>query len=190
MAAEPDRIRADIAATRAELTRDVDALADRTSPARVARRRWGSVKERAINVRERVMGVPSRATERVRETAEGLGERAGDAAHEVADTVRRVPETIGQRTQGNPIAVGIIAFGAGLLVASLLPETEVERRAGERVREHAGDLAEQVKAPLAEAAAELRDDLTDSGRQAMDQVKETTAQAVQETKQAASQAGR
>ena len=40
MAEGPDRIREDIETTRAELARNVDALADRTVPTRVARRRW------------------------------------------------------------------------------------------------------------------------------------------------------
>ena len=40
MAEEPDRLRQDIELTRASLSRDVDQLADKTSPRRVAQRRW------------------------------------------------------------------------------------------------------------------------------------------------------
>jgi hypothetical protein len=32
-----------------------------------------------------------------------------------------------RQTQGNPIAAGLIAFGAGMLVASLLPATDLEK---------------------------------------------------------------
>ena len=48
MAQEPDRLRQDIEYTRASLTRDVDALAEKTSPKRVAQRRWSSVKEKVM----------------------------------------------------------------------------------------------------------------------------------------------
>jgi hypothetical protein len=133
------------------------------------------------------MGVPSKVKDRTGDVTD----RVGETAHEVADSVRRAPEAIGRRTQGNPLAVGLIAFGAGLLAASLLPETDAERRAGERIREQAGDLVEPLKQPLAEAAGELRDDVADHGRQAMAQVKETVSDGVQETKVAAAKtAGR
>ena len=55
MAEEPDRIRNEIEATRSDLARNVDLLADRTVPTRVARRRWGAVKERVRGMSDRVM---------------------------------------------------------------------------------------------------------------------------------------
>ena len=42
MAEEPDRLRQDIENTRASLTRDVDLLAEKTSPTKVAQRRWAT----------------------------------------------------------------------------------------------------------------------------------------------------
>ena len=48
MAEEPDRLRQDIENTRASLTRDVDLLAEKTSPKKVAQRRWTSVKEKVM----------------------------------------------------------------------------------------------------------------------------------------------
>ncbi len=203
MAQEPDRIREEIEATRAELTRDVDRLADKTSPKRVAQRRWSSVKEK-------VMGTPSHAAHSTRDAtrsaadtakdkasqvgdkasqlgdtakdkASQLSDRAGEAAHSAADTVRATPQKVAQQAQGNPIAAGIIAFGVGLLAASLIPATEVEKRAGQQLKDNAGDLADKVREPLKETAMEMKDDLTGTVREAAGQVKETAADAARTT---------
>jgi len=192
---DPDQIRDEIEATRAALTRDVDRLADRTSPKRVAQRNWESVKEKVGSVTERVMGPSSRVTNRAGDLGQQAGDvareaggKARDAAHEVADSVRAAPQRLAGKTRGNPVAVGLIAFGAGLLAASLLPETDLERRAGEQIKERAGDLVEPLKEPLAESVQQLKDDLTGSGRDAVEQVKAAATDAVQETKTTAKNA--
>ena len=48
MVEEPDRVRRDIEATRASLTRDVDLLAEKASPRQAARRRWTAVREKVM----------------------------------------------------------------------------------------------------------------------------------------------
>jgi gas vesicle protein len=166
MVEEPDRIRDDISTTRASLSRDVDQLADRTIPARVARRRWDGVKDKVRGASERVMGQPKQASE---------------AASDVADSVRQAPRAVARQTRGNPIAVGVIAFGVGLLTASLIPATEAEKRAGQQLRENAEDLVDQVREPLAESVQQVRADLSGSVREAAGQVKETAKEAAQTT---------
>ena len=52
MVEEPDRLRQDIENTRASLTRDVDLLAEKTSPRQVAKRRWTAVKEKVMGTSE------------------------------------------------------------------------------------------------------------------------------------------
>jgi len=127
MVEEPDRVRQNIEATRASLTRDVDLLAEKTSPRQVARRRWTAA-------REKVMGSTESTTNKVEEKA-----------HDAADAVRSAPQAVATQTQGNPLAAGIIAFGVGMLAATLMPVTEAERRAGQELREHSGDLTEKAK---------------------------------------------
>ena len=56
MAEEPDQIRDDIEVTRDRLARDVDRLADKTSPSRVVQRRWGGAKAQMRGLSDRVMG--------------------------------------------------------------------------------------------------------------------------------------
>jgi uncharacterized protein YjbJ (UPF0337 family) len=166
MVEEPDRVRQNIEATRASLTRDVDLLAEKTSPRQVARRRWTAA-------REKVMGSTESTTNKVEEKA-----------HDAADAVRSAPQAVATQTQGNPLAAGIIAFGVGMLAATLMPVTEAERRAGQELREHSGDLTEKVK----DVAGDLKDDLSGSARQAVGEVRSTAQDAVHATKAEASDA--
>jgi vacuolar-type H+-ATPase subunit H len=185
MAEEPDQLRRDIEYTRASLTRDVDALADKTSPKRVAQRRWTSVKEK-------VMGTPrhagdsfsdkaSSAAGTVQDKASSAASTVQEKASSAAGTVQEKPHTVAEQTRGNPLAAGIIAFGAGLLAASLIPVTDAERRAGQQIKDNSGELTDKVK----DAAGELKDDLSGTVQEAAQQVKSTAQDAAQQTKQQA-----
>jgi ElaB/YqjD/DUF883 family membrane-anchored ribosome-binding protein len=192
VAEEPDRIRNEIEYTRAELANNVDRLADKTSPGRVARRRWSAMKERvmgsprhAANATSGTADAARSTVSTVQDTASRAGERASAAAQEVTDTVREAPEMVARQTQGNPIAAGVIAFGVGLLVASLIPTTDVERRAGEQLRDNAGDLTDRVREPLRESATQLKEDVSGTVREATDRVKETARDAATTTKEEA-----
>jgi gas vesicle protein len=181
MAAQPEMIRTQIESTREELAYDIDRLADRTSPRRIARRRWDSVRDRVTDLKDRVMGVSDDAAHRMRHASHDTADRVRDAAEDAAAGVRHAPEAVARGTQGNPIAAGLIAFGAGLLVASLLPETEAERRLAHEVAERAEDLAE----PLRETGRQVASDLGESVTQAAHEVRDTAAEAVSTTAQRA-----
>ena len=87
MAEEPDRLKQDIENTRASLTRDVDLLAEKTSPKKVAQRRWTSVKEK-------VMGSTDAARHAASDTAGTVQDKASsastvqDKASQLGDTAR------------------------------------------------------------------------------------------------------
>jgi gas vesicle protein len=195
MAQEPDRIRDDIELTRAELAQDVDALADRTLPNRVARRRWDDMKARARSLSGKVMGHPDgghgmregvgSAVATMERTASGVAEKTSEMAGDVASAVREAPHAVAERTQGSPIAVGLIAFGVGLLTASLIPPSELERRAGAQIKENADGMIGPMKQPLAESAQQIKDDMTDAATSAVDDVKQTVKQATDATKEQA-----
>jgi len=182
MAEEPDRLRQDIETTRASLTRDVDLLAEKTSPAKVAQRRWTAVKEKVMgsseHARHAAGDTTSAAVSTVQDKASQVGGVASEKAHDAADAVRNAPQAVAAQTQGNPLAAGIIAFGVGLLAATLLPVTDVERRAGQQLKNNSGELTDKVK----DVAAEVKDDLSGPVQQAVGQVKETAQDAVQTTK--------
>jgi len=174
MATESDQIKADIQATRYELASDVDRLADRTSPKRIARRRWSAVKDGARSVKDRVMGVSEHAYDTVT-----------DAASDVGDTVRETPQRLARTARGNPLAVGVIAFGGGMLAATLIPETDAERRLGHEIIDH----SEQLVEPLREAGREVGSDLGESVREAAEQVKSTAMEAASHTVEQVKESG-
>ena len=181
MVEEPDRLRQDIENTRASLTRDVDLLAEKTSPKKVAQRRWTSVKEKVMGSSDHARHAASDTASTVQDKASQVGDKASSAAHGVADSVRNAPQAVSQQAQGNPLAAGIIAFGVGMLAATLIPVTDAERRAGQQIKDNAGDLTDKVK----DVAGDMREDLTGTVQQAAAQVKETAQDAAQQTKQQA-----
>jgi uncharacterized protein YjbJ (UPF0337 family) len=193
MAEEPDRLRQDIEDTRASLTRDVDLLAEKTSPTKVAQRRWTAVKEKVMGSTDHarhaaggtassavgtVQDKASSAVGTVQDKASQLGEAAGEKAHDAADAVRSAPQVVAAQAQGNPVAAGIIAFGVGMLAATLIPVTDVERRAGQQLKDNSGDLTDKVK----DVATDLKDDLSGTVQHAAAEVKGTAQDAVQTTK--------
>jgi ElaB/YqjD/DUF883 family membrane-anchored ribosome-binding protein len=120
MSDSPERIRADIEETRRELGSDVDALTDKVTPSKIMDRQASKVKNAFSSAKDRVMGSASGAKERV------MGS-ATDAASSAGNTVSDASQRAVQTAQGNPIAVGLIAFGVGLLAASLVPASAKEK---------------------------------------------------------------
>ena len=74
------------------------------------------------------------------------------------------------------MAAGLIAFGAGLLVSSLIPSSQKEQEAVGRLQEKAEPLKEQVS----QAASGLAAGLKEPTQQAVESVKETASQAAGE----------
>ncbi|WP_052745764.1 DUF3618 domain-containing protein [Allosalinactinospora lopnorensis] len=138
MGTPPDEIRSDIDRTRAELSRDVDRLADRTSPQRTARRRaeqmWSSVRR----LRERMMGG---ALEPAVPDQENTGE--------TEDAAASGPEEAAHRTAGTPVTVGLAAFGAGALAAFVFRRTR-------RNRAHGGSMSRPVRRAARSGASRRR----------------------------------
>jgi len=188
VAEEPDRIKDEIERTRADLTRDVDRLTEKTSPTRVAQRRWTAA-------REKVMGTPRHAADRSAGVARETTDRVTDAAHSAAGTVREAPQAVARQTQGNPLAAGVIAFGVGLLAASLVPTTELEARTGQQLRDNADGLIDQVREPaqqlkndvagtVKDAAGRVKDTATDAARTTADDAKSSAQDAADDARQA------
>jgi gas vesicle protein len=159
-------VRTEIEDTRQDMSQTIDAIADRTSPRRVVARRRERMANGWRSMRERVMG---RADD-VRATA---GDRAHERAGGMAEQARRAPDMVVEQTQGNPLAAGLIAFGGGLLLASLLPPTEAEQRVAGKVREQAQPLQDE----LVRAGQAVGEDLKSSAQDAAEQVKQRAAEA-------------
>lgn len=169
MSNSPDEIRAEIERTRRGLGSDVDALADKVTPSKIVHRQTSKMKRALGSVSERVMGTADDAQSALSDA----GEQAKDAAHEVK-----------AKAEGNPLAVGLIAFGAGLLAASLIPASEKEKDMAAAAKEGAQPLVDEV----AGAAKDVASHLEDPAREAVEAVKDRAADAVEHVKEDASDA--
>jgi Protein of unknown function (DUF3618) len=160
--ADPDRLRDEIEHTQRNLSADVDLLAEKVTPSRVVHRRVDRARRALGSMRDRVMG----------------SSVAGDAAQ----TVRETPDAIRRGTEGNPIAAGLIAFGAGWLLSTLAPPTKQERelagQATDWAREHSGPLQEE----FGQVAEDMKENLREPARHAAESVKSTATDAASTVK--------
>jgi len=179
VATEPDQIRNEIEMTRSDLATNVDRLADKTVPSRIAQRAKNRFTDRMHTVRERVFGAPSSAGNGVRHAAGRAGDAVEGAASQAADAVREAPRMAADKARGNPMAAGLIAFGAGLLAAALIPESDAERRAAQRLAD--SDIVDQLREPLAESAGRVREDVSESVRESGREVARSAKEAAQST---------
>jgi Protein of unknown function (DUF3618) len=185
---DPDVIRRQIEDTRRELSYDVDALNEKVNPARVMDRRVTAARGRMTNLKERVMGTAHDTTYQAQDMASNAAGSVQGAASSAADSVQsaassavgavqQAPDTLVRQAQGNPLAAGLIAFGVGWLVSSLLPASEKEKQLAQQaestVREHKDTLLEPAK----QAAQEIGDQLKPAAQQAVDSVKSTAQDA-------------
>jgi len=173
----PEQIQQDIEGTRRALSDDVDRLAEKVSPGKVVGRRVDRVKSGAASMRERVMGTlpdPHEVKGHAGSAASSMGNAASNAASTVGDAVTAAPQKVRQQTQGNPLGAGLVAFGVGLVIASLLPATEPEKQVAQRAEETA-------RGPVQEKAMEVAQPVLESAKESAQQVKQTAAAAVSDT---------
>ena len=171
---DPDRIRADIEQTRSELSGDVDALTDRVSPARIAERQTDKVKHAVSDVRDKVFGSPGEDRSAKPAGADGTGAGLADVPQRVTDTAA-----------GNPWAAGLIAFGVGLLAASLIPSTRQEQDLVSQAK--GSDAVKQATEEAKSVAREVGDNLKQPAQEAVESVKQTATAGAQEVKQTAAE---
>jgi len=190
---DPDEIRADIERTRATLSDDVDDLAESVKPKSVARRQVDKVKDAVGNVKDRVMGSDeddystsstvgdkaSAAKDAVADKAYAAKDTVSEKASDAADAVREAPATLKRKAQGNPLAAGVIAFGLGMLVSSLIPSSEKERQAVSTLQEN----LEPVKQKATEVARDMGESLRPAAQEAAESVKSTAQEGVESVKQ-------
>jgi hypothetical protein len=204
MSTDPDQIRSEIDQTQRELSADMDALTEKLSPPRIVERRVQRTRLAMTNVKDKIMGstsdayqtagsAPSSASDSVsarasaaRDTAASAASSAADtaasAASSAADTVRSTPDAIRRRTTGNPLAAGLVAFGAGWLLSSLLPASEPEQQVATQVKDFATEQGRPVARQLGEAGQEAAQELRESAQQRAESVKQTAADAASTVK--------
>jgi AICAR transformylase/IMP cyclohydrolase PurH len=130
MSSDPDQIREQIEGTRTSLSEDVNALADTVNPSHAAKRKAASARSAVLGAKDKVMRAASQSASKMTSAA---GEKTSAAEGQTSAT----PGRLRRQVTGNPLAVGLIAAGAGWLVGSLLPASSAEERAAAKAKEAA-----------------------------------------------------
>jgi hypothetical protein len=185
---DPDVIRRQIEDTRRELSYDVDALNEKVNPARVVDRRVTAAKGRLSNMKEKVMGtaqdttyqaqgVASNAAGSVQSAASSAADSVQSAASSAVGAVQQAPDAVVRQAQGNPLAAGLIAFGVGWLVSSILPASEKEKQLAQQAETAIRENKDALLEPAKQAAQEVGEQLKPAAQQAVDSVKATAQDA-------------
>lgn len=170
MGQSTEELSGSIAETRNTLASDVDALQDRVSPSAIVERRKAAARSRMRKVQQRVMGTVHDARNT---TASGMSSASGSAQSAVGSAQDKAQE----KYDGAPLAAGLVAFGAGMVLASLIPASEKEAVAAGKVvdaakeqgqplldeaKSQAQQVAQQAGQRASEAAQEVKDTATQS----------------------------
>ena len=161
MTTDPDQIRSEIDQTQRELSADVNALTDKLSPPRMVERRVRRTRMAMTNMKGKIMGSTSDAYQTAGSASSSMGETvsskasaardtAASTASSAADAARSAPDMVRRRTEGNPLAAGLIAFGAGWLLSSLLPASTPEQQVATQVKDFATEQGRPAARQLGE----------------------------------------
>lgn len=183
---DTEALRRQIEQTRADLSRNVNALGEAASPGTVARRQAEKVGDTVTGagrrLKETIMGSDDEPSSVGGTDGPGVGERVGDAAGTARDAVAQAPDAARRQARGNPLAAGLIALGAGWLLGSLLPASEKERElavtAKEQAQEKGRPLVDEVKG----AAQESVENLKEPAQEAAEQVKQSAQEGAENVK--------
>ena len=150
MGQDPDAIRQDIAATRAEMTDTVEAIGYKADVPSRAREK---VSEKVDAARARVSEATTRAKQAVVGSTADAGDTAGGVAGRVRDAtpsgeqVKRTARRAVGLAQENPLGLAIGAAALGFLAGLVVPSTRVEDQ-------RLGPVADQVKQQARETGQE------------------------------------
>ena len=168
MGEDPDRIRAEIEQTRAEMSETVDALGYKTD---VKARAKDSIQDK----KETVMGVASSAKERLVGAGQTVGEATPDS-EQVKQQARRAKSV----AQENPLGLAVGAVAVGFLAGMLIPSTRVEDEKMGSLSDDVIDRAKQTGQEALERGKQVAQDAAetakDSGREHAEELKETARQ--------------
>lgn len=191
MGSSTEELTSDIATTRERMSTDIDALQDRVSPHAIVERRKHAVRSRMGSLRDKVMGTAHGVQSDASSMTSSAKERAAGTAHQVADRAHAAADTAQEEIEGSPLAAGLVAFGAGAVIAGILPASQKEAQVAssavdtareqglpQEARQVGQDVARGVKQSARDAASEVKETASDSaehlkgeGREAAEHVR-------------------
>ena len=104
MGQSTEELTSQIEDTRQRMASDLDTLQDRVSPSAIVERRKQAVRGGISSIKDKVMGTAQSATDSVSEGMSGTGSSVAATAQE--------------RFEGAPLAAGVVAFGAGVVLGA------------------------------------------------------------------------
>lgn len=170
MAQQTDELKRDMEYRRSAIDDTVDQIQNRVTPKRVASRSRYRMRSRMSRWKDNVMG-------QLQEQGDGMRERT----EEMTDSVREAPSAVERYTRGNPMAVGVMAIGAGALLASMLPETRQERRMARKLQPQ----MEKAASGVGDVGRDMADDVKETAHEGLSRVQETAKSAGREVKEEA-----
>jgi vacuolar-type H+-ATPase subunit H len=172
MGQSTEELTSQIEGTRQRMAADLDTLQDRVSPSAIVERRKQAVRGRFASAKDKLMGTAHSATGSVSAAASSATGTVSGAGGGIASSAQ-------ERIEGTPLAAGLVAFGAGVVLASLVPATRLEAEAAHRVVETAK-----------EQGPPLIDDARSAGQEVADTVKQSATDSAQQVKDSARQSAR
>ncbi|GAA3074223.1 DUF3618 domain-containing protein [Streptomyces glomeratus] len=146
-----------------------------------ARQASQSVQASTSQAAQSLSGTVGQAAQTLQDTAGQTALEARQTVQQTQQAVKQAPEQAMRQTEGNPLAAGLIAFGAGALAAALIPTSQMEEEAASRASEQATPVFEAVKEAASESAQQLTQAATESAQQAAQEVQDTATQAARTT---------
>jgi len=151
---EPDRIRAEIEATRADMSETVDAIGYKADVKSRAKENLQEKKESIVGLKDKVVG--------------GASERTPDSAE-----VKQQAKKAASVAQENPLGLAIGSLAVGFLAGMLIPSTRVED-------EKLGEVSDQVLEKAKQTGQEALEHGKQVAQETVETAKETAKQSGQE----------
>ena len=201
MGEEPDRIRAEIEQTRAEMSETVDALGYKAD---VKSRAKESIQEKKDSAKESIVGAGQSVKDRLVGAGEAVSDRVSGAGGAVSDRVSSAGGTITDATpdaeqvkhqarrakglaQENPLGLAIGSIAVGFVAGLLVPATRIEdEKLGEvsdqvidRAKETGQEALERGKQVVQETAQSAQETLKESGQRHGEELKDSAQEQAQ-----------
>jgi len=167
---EPDRIRAEIEATRADMSETVDAIGYKADVKSRAKDNLQEKKESIVGLKDKVVG--------------GASERTPDSAE-----VKQQAKKAASVAQENPLGLAVGSLAVGFLAGMLIPSTRVEDEKLGEVSDQVIEKAKQTGQEALEHGKQVAQDAVEtakeSGQEHAQQVKDSAQSNAQETRSGA-----
>ena len=194
MGEEPDRIRAEIEQTRAEMSETVDALGYKAD---VKSRAKESLQEKRDSAKESIVGAGQSVKEKIVGAGSSVGDRVSSAGSTVGDATPDAEQVKYQAkravgiAQSNPLGLAIGSVAVGFIAGLLIPSTRIEdEKIGpvaddvkERAKQTGQEALEHGKQVAQEAAQSAQETVKESGQEHAQQVRDSAQEQAQDVQQ-------